>query len=110
MPFLNYQILGLASSLTGIVVTLPGIPAVMTPISDNLAQVTGLPLRTVIMTQVLAFSAVFFPNQIPSVVVGMQVAGEQLTAAAKLFFVIALITFLFLAPVNYLWWKICGWI
>jgi di/tricarboxylate transporter len=109
-PFLNYILLSFASSLTGIIATLPGVPAVMTPIADSLSQVTGLPLKTVIMTQVLGFSTTFFPYQIPSVVIGIQISGEKLSVSAKLFLALAVITFIFLLPINYFWWKAFGWI
>ncbi|MEW6674311.1 MAG: SLC13 family permease, partial [Thermodesulfobacteriota bacterium] len=107
-PFLNYVLLSLVSSLTGTVATLPGVPAVMTPVADSLSQVTGLPLKTVLMTQVLGFSTVFFPYQIPSIVVGIQMAGERMSVSVKLFLLLALTTFIFLLPLNYLWWKALG--
>jgi len=107
-PFLDYVLLSLSSSFASILTTLPGVPAVMTPISESLAQVTGLPIKTVIMTQVLGFSTTFFPYQIPSVVVGLQIAGEKLSVSAKLFFALAVITFIFLLPINYFWWKALG--
>ena len=107
-PFLNYILLTLVSSLTGIIATLPGVPAVMTPIADSLSHVTGLPLKTVLMTQVLGFSTTFFTYQIPSVVVGIQLAGEKLSVSAKLFFALAVITYIFLLPINYFWWKLVG--
>lgn len=109
-PFLNYMLLALASSITGTVTTLPGVPAVMTPISATLAQATALPLRTVIMTQVLGFSTIFLPYQIPSVVVGMQIAGEKLSVAAKICLILTAVTFIFLLPLNYYWWKLYGWL
>jgi len=107
-PFLNYVLLSLVSSFTGLVATLPGVPAVMTPIADSLSQVTGLPLKTVLMTQVLGFSTTFFPYQIPSVVIGLQMAGEKLSVSAKLFLALAATTFIFLLPLNYFWWKTLG--
>jgi hypothetical protein len=107
-PFLNYILLTLVSSLTGIIATLPGVPAVMTPIADSLSHVTGLPLKTVLMTQVLGFSTTFFAYQIPSIVVGIQLAGEKLSVSAKLFLAMAVITYIFLLPINYFWWKLVG--
>ncbi len=109
-PFLNYILLSFAYSITGIVTTLPGVPAVMTPIADSLALVTGLPLKTIIMIQVLGFSTTIFPFQIPSIVVGIHLAHENMTVAAKLFLTLAAVTFILILPVNYLWWKLIGWI
>jgi len=107
-PFLNYVLLSMVSSFTGVLGTLPSVPAVMTPIADTLSQVTGLPLKTVLMTQVLGFSTALLPYQIPSIVVGMQIAGEKLAESAKIFLLLAAATFIFLLPLNYFWWKALG--
>jgi len=109
-PFLNYIFLSFTSTLTAIATTLAGVPAVMTPLSNKLSQVTGLPIKTVLMAQVMGFSTIIFPYQLPPIVVGMQIAGEKLSAAIKFCFILAVNTILFLFPINYLWWKILGWI
>jgi len=109
-PFFNYILLSTSYSLTGIITTLPGLPAVMTPISDSLSLASGLPLKTVIMIQVVGFSTTFFPFQIPSIVIGTHLAGENLSMSAKFFLVLAFVTFIFLLPINYFWWKAIGWI
>jgi di/tricarboxylate transporter len=108
-PFSNYVSLVLISSLTGIGTTLPGVPAVMTPLAQNLSQVTNLPLKTILMTQVLGFSTFFFPYQAPPIAIGMQLAGERLSSALKLCLLLALVSFFLLLPLNYLWWRILGW-
>jgi len=110
VPFSIYISLGLASLLTAVAATIPGAPAVITPLSDHLSDVTGWPIKTIIMTQMLGFSTVIFPYQVPSIVVGMQMSGEKLTAAIKVCFILAVITVLFLLPIDYLWWKVLGWI
>ena len=109
-PFLNYISLGLLSMLTGLTTTVVGVPAVITPLSDTLAQVTGLPIKTVLMTQVLGFSTPIFPYQVPPIVIGMQLSGEKLSSAIKLCFTLAVITILFLLPINFFWWRALGWI
>ena len=109
-PFINYLLLSGAYSLTGIITTLPGVPAVMTPISGSLSLATGLQLKTIIMIQVLGFSTTLFPFQIPSVVIGMHMAGESQSVAARLFLAMVAATAVLLLPVNYLWWKAVGWI
>jgi len=108
--FLNYISLGLASLVTAVVATIPGAPAVLTPLSDQLSAVTGWTTKTIIMTQMLGFSTVIFPYQVPSIVVGIQMSGEKLTSAIKLCFLLAVITVLVLLPLNYFWWKVLGWI
>jgi len=109
-PLLNYMLLGFASAFTGIAMTQPGIPAVMTPLCDSLAQVTGLPVKTVLMTQVVGFSTILLPYQAPPIVVGLQAAGEKSAAATKICLILAATTVLFLWPVDYFWWKLLGWL
>lgn len=108
--FLNYISLCLISAATGLATTLPGIPAVITPLSDTLAQATGMPLKAVLMTQVLGFSTPLLPYQLPPIIVGMQLSGEKLSEAAKFCLYLAAITFLFLLPLDYFWWRALGWI
>ena len=108
--FVNYASISFASALTGIATTLPGIPAVFTPLSETLARTTGLPVKTVLMMQVIGFSTTIFPYQAPPIVIGMQLSGEKFASAAKLCAILAAITALFLLPINYFWWKLLGWL
>ena len=88
--------------------TSPGLPAVMVPLSADIAKATGFPLMTVLMTQVIGFSNLIFPYQVPPVVVGMQLGGVKATDAAKLMFALVALSILILMPVNYLWWHVLG--
>lgn len=45
--FLNYFSLTLTAMAAGVVTTLPGVPAVLTPLAEQLAQASGLPIKTV---------------------------------------------------------------
>jgi len=47
-------------AVIGALTTLPGLPAVLTPLTGPLAHASGLPLYTVLMLQVPVFSTVFF--------------------------------------------------
>ncbi len=109
-PFLSYLSVSLASTLTGVATTLPGVPAVFTPLSEGIAQATGLPVKTVIMMQVLGFSTPLFPYQAPPIIIGMQLSGEGLAAAGRVCLALAGITILLLLPLNYLWWQLLGWL
>ena len=109
-PFLNYLSVSLAATMTGVGTTLPGVPAVFTPLSAGIAQATGLPLKTVVMMQVLGFSTPIFPYQAPPIIIGMQLSGEGLAAAGRVCLVLALLTIVLLLPLNYIWWQILGWL
>ncbi|MCI5121619.1 MAG: SLC13 family permease [Candidatus Electrothrix sp. AUS4] len=108
--FVNYMSVSLASALTGMLTTLPAVPAVLTPLSDSLAQATGLPVQTLLMMQVLGFSTIMLPYQAPPIVVGMQLSGEKLFHAAKICLVLALISVFILLPLNFFWWKLLDWL
>ncbi|MDU9050826.1 MAG: SLC13 family permease [Candidatus Electrothrix sp. Rat3] len=108
--FINYMSISLASAFTGMLTTLPAVPAVLTPLSDSLAQTTGLPVRTLLMMQVVGFSTIMLPYQAPPIVVGMQLSGEKLMDAAKICLSLALITGFILLPLNFFWWKLLDWL
>lgn len=109
-PFQSYMSLNLISMLVGAVTTLPGVPAVLTPLADNFTSASGLSLKTTLMTQVSGFSTVLFPYQAPPILVGMLLSGEKVTSALKILLVLAIITIVLLLPLNYLWWEILGWV
>ncbi len=104
----NFAALSILGTLMGLVTTLPGVPAVLTPLAADLAQATGWPLETVLMAQVLGFSTVLFPYESGPLVVGTQLSGAGMAAALKLCFALAMVTILVLLPLDYLWWRILG--
>jgi di/tricarboxylate transporter len=109
-PFINYISVSLLSMLTGIATTLPGVPAVLTPLSSDLSQATDLSLKSIFMTQVIGFSSPIFPYQAPPLLIGLQLAQVKLTDALKVCLIMAVISILLLLPLNYLWWQWLGWL
>lgn len=107
-PLWNIGVLTAISTLVAIVTNLPGVPAVLTPIAGDLANLTGLPLTTVLMTQVLAFSNVFLPYQAPPLVTAMQLGQLPIKAVTKLCLAMFTISALILTPLDLLWWQILG--
>ncbi len=107
-PFWNLAVLTAISTLVAIVTSLPGVPAIMTPIAGDLISITGLPLATVLMTQVLAFSNVFLPYQAPPLVTAMQLGQLSTGVMTKLCLALFIISALILTPLDLLWWKILG--
>lgn len=104
----NFASLSLMSMVTGLFTTVPGVPAVLTPMAQELANQTGFSLSTVLMTQVIGFSTVIFPYQVGPLVVAMQMSGEKLTHLLKITAPLAVITFLVLLPIDFLWWGFLG--
>ncbi|MBB3811091.1 SLC13 family permease [Pseudochelatococcus contaminans] len=107
---LNFVLLSVMSVVTGLFTTIPGSPAVLTPMAQDLATQTGLDLQTVLMTQVIGFSTVVFPYQVGPLIVAMQLSGEKLSHLVRLTVPLALITVVALVPLDFLWWRLLGWI
>ena len=109
-PFINYFAMILASSAVGLTTTLPGIPAVMTPLAAEIAQATGFSIKAVLMLQVVSFSTLLIPYQAPPIIIVMQLSGEKMARIVRPILVLAVLTVFILLPLDYIWWKLLGWI
>lgn len=109
-PATNFAALAVLSTLVSVVTTLPGGPAVLTPMAGQLAEASGLPVEAMLMSQVLGFSNPVLPYQSAPMVVAMQLGGERLGPAQTLCLWLAGITILVLLPLDFLWWRLLGWI
>ncbi len=109
-PFIDYLSISIASTLTGLFATLPGVPAVIVPLSTELSVATGFPIKAVLMIQVIGFSTVFLPYQAPPIIVALQMSGESAQRIMKPLMVLAAVTYGVLVPLNYLWWSTMGWL
>ncbi len=100
---------GLAMAL-GTLVTLPGVPAVLTPLAPEMATITGWSPEAITMSQVVGFSTALLPYQAPPLVVGLISAGLKLHDAMRVLLIMAAISLVVLWPLDYLWWQVLGWI
>ncbi|WP_411034847.1 SLC13 family permease [Shinella sp. BYT-45] len=107
-PIRSILALTAMSGLVGVATNLPGVPTVMTPGADALAASTGLPLATVLMTQVLAFSNIVLPYQAPPLVTAIQLAALPAKAVTGLCIRLFVITAVVLTPLDLLWWSVLG--
>jgi hypothetical protein len=107
-PLGNFATLVATGILVGLGSTLPGVPAVLTPLAAELAEVTGLSVQSVLMLQVPGFSTPLLPYQAPPLIVAMQLAHMRSAEAIKLVLMIALVTLALLLPLDYLWWRALG--
>ena len=108
--FLNFYSLSTLGALTSVFTTMPGVPAVLTPLTEELSQATGFSTETVLMTQVIGFSTVIFPYQVGPLIVAMGLAGESTRHLMKMTLSLAALTFLVFIPLDYFWWVLLGWI
>ncbi|MFH1489849.1 MAG: SLC13 family permease [Pseudomonadota bacterium] len=104
----NFFSLVLFYTALGLVTTAPGVPVVMAPLSAELAAATGFPLMTVLMAQVIGFSTLLLPYQVPPVVIGMQLGRVSTGKGTRLTLALAAVSIFILMPVNYLWWALLG--
>jgi di/tricarboxylate transporter len=92
----------------GLLTTLPGLPAVLTPVAGQFAHASGLPLYTVLMLQVPVFSTVFLPYQSPPMMIAMHMGGVSLRDGTRLCLCLAAITVIALLPLDWMWWRLLG--
>ena len=107
--FGNFLSLVGLSIITGVATTTPAVPAVITPLAADMAAAADMPLFSVLMTQVVGYSTIIFPYQVPPIIVACQLGGVSVKAAARLALAIAAVTMIVLVPLNYLWWSLLGY-
>jgi di/tricarboxylate transporter len=106
--FLNFVTISVLSICVGLFSTNPAQPAVMAPLAQGFAQVTGWPLTTALMTIGIGFTTFLLPYQVPPAMVGLQVG--KLRAGAMLRLILPLMAFsvIVILPLQYLWWRLIG--
>ncbi|MGY2050833.1 SLC13 family permease [Methylobacterium sp. JK268] len=109
-PALGFaSVLGIVAALN-FAVTGSAAPALFTPLARALADGTGLPLDAVVMAQVIGYSTPLLPYQAAPVVVAMGMAGVPPREAVRPCLAVALVTYGLLAPLDYAWFRLLGWI
>jgi len=104
----NLPLLAAVDACVGFLTTLPGLPAVLTPLAQEFSQASGLPLLTVLMLQVPVFSTVFLPYQAPPMMIAMHLGGVSIRDGARLCLALAALTLVALLPLDFLWWHVLG--
>jgi len=107
-PARNFGLLSTIAALTGVIASQPGIPAVLTPLARDFAAASGLPVATVLMTQVVGFSTVLMSFQAPAMAVAVQAMGLPTREANRLCLIVAAFSAALLWPLDYLWWTVLG--
>uniref|UniRef100_A6VVD2 Sodium/sulphate symporter n=1 Tax=Marinomonas sp. (strain MWYL1) TaxID=400668 RepID=A6VVD2_MARMS len=105
---LNLSLLTFISTCVAVVTNLAGVPAIMTPMAEHLANITGLSSHAVLMTQVLAFSNVLLPYQAPPLITAIALGNLSISAVTKVCLATFVLTSLILLPLNFIWWHILG--
>lgn len=109
-PATSFMALSGLSTLMGWWVTLPGVPAVLTPMTSALAQSAGWSYAATYMVQVVGFSTVWLPYQAPPLVMATQSGHLAPKEMVRMCLVTAVLSMLLLWPLDMLWWHWLGWL
>ncbi|MBY4674795.1 anion permease [Burkholderia multivorans] len=105
-PAVNALKLLVAGGGIGLLATLPGLPAVLTPLAMQWSQASSLSLYTVLMLQVPVFSTVLFPWQSPPMMIAMQLGSVSVREGTRACLVLAAVTIVLLFPLDAAWWHL----
>lgn len=109
-PTISFAALVTLTVILNFVITANGVPALFTPLAKTLADSAGLPLASVLMVQVIGYGSPLMPYQASPLVVAMEMGKAPARDGLRLCLVMALITFAVLVPLDYLWFRLLGWL
>ena len=104
----SFATLGATAGAIGLITTMPGVGAVLTPIAPELAASAGWPAIDVLMALVVGYSTALLPYQVPPMMVALTLTGVTLGAATRSLLVMAILTVVLLWPLDFLWWRLLG--
>lgn len=106
----NFAAIAGLSSTLAMLATQPGVPAILAPLASHMAEATDLPVEAVLMLTVAGYTTVILPYQTPPLVVAMHLGGVPMRQGNKLCLWLLMFTVLVLLPLDYLWWRLLGWL
>lgn len=105
-PALSWLSQVILTTVIALGATVPGTPAIMTPMAEAMAAATGTSLTMTLMTQAVGYSSVVLPYQVPPLILAMQLGGVRMKPAARYTLVLLLLTVVLIWPTTYGWWKL----
>lgn len=105
---LNFGLLGAGSALLGVLTTLPGVPAVASPLAPAIAEAAGWPLAAVLVTLTVGYATFLLPYQAPPILVGGQLGGVPWGLLTRFTLGYALLSSLLVFPLQFLWLRLIG--
>ncbi len=106
--FSSFFVLSFLANTSSLLLTVPSVPAVLTPLSESLASTLHLPLDTVYMTQVVGMSCVWLPFQAPPLVLAKSLSSITWKKLTRYTVLISVLSILLLWPSDYVWWSFLG--
>ncbi|SEL79703.1 Di-and tricarboxylate transporter [Kosakonia sacchari] len=107
-PFTSFLALTGITTALNFIMTANGVPALFTTLAQSFSDATGFPLLSVIMIQVLGYSTPLLPYQASPIVVAMALGKVPARAGMLLCLALAVVTYLVLLPLDYLWFSLLG--
>ena len=107
---LNFGIVTGLGGLMGLVTGMPGQPAIMSALAENIATATGWPVYKVLMMQVPSWLLALFPYQLPPIVATVALARLPVAPVVKLLSSLCLFSIAVTIPALYLWWNLIGFL
>ena len=108
--FTNFLTLIGSSMAVSMIGTTPTVPALITPLVDDIALMTGVSIGALIMMQAIGMATIIFPYQAPPVIVGVQLGHLDMGRVLRFNLWLVLVTIVVLLPLDYLWWQWLGWL
>ena len=105
----NFAAVILIGMGVGVVVGMPGQPAIMSALAPAIAEGTGWPLQSVLMAQVPSWSMALFPYELPPLVVAMYLGGVRTRQVVRLLLLMTAFAALVQIPLQFLWWRYLGY-
>ena len=109
-PAYGFYAMTLVSFLTALVSNVSASLAVVTPTAADLADATGLPLKTAALAQLNGLSSLVFPYQALPIMVGLAMGGVPVIKVLKFSVILAGIGLVVLTPLNFYYWRALGYI
>lgn len=107
-PFYGYFTMAYLSSMMAVLATFGGAVPTMAATASEISAMTGLPLDTAVLSIAAGVSALFFPYIAAPIVVGLMMGQVSQRVAAKFTIFVAILTCLFIIPLNAAWWWLLG--
>jgi len=104
----NFGAMLVVGSLLSLAANPAGTSAVLTPLAGEIAQATGWPMETAMLSQVLSFMFILLPYQIAPVLTAMLLGGVAYGRMMRFCVAYSAIYVVLITPLNFLWWRWLG--
>ncbi len=105
---LNLAIVSAIGTVMGLLAGVPGQPAIMTPLAEQIAAATGWPLATAVQAQVLSWTMAVFPYQLPPLLLAIYIGGVSSGALVRVLIAMTATAWIAILPLTWAWWSLLG--